>query len=111
MDVDLGIFCEREVTWVDAAVSCSMCAKCQHRLCYTGITEDIYTAANRDQAEFVCGLCQHELQPRHGTELIIEELPGQFPDIDIPDEAVSRNFNIRLIAIYIFKNRLVSNLI
>ena len=37
----------------------------QHRLCYTGITEDIYNVANRnrDQAEFeyVCGPCQHDL--------------------------------------------------
>ena len=56
---------------------------------YNRITEDIYNAANRDQAEFVCGLCQHDLQPRHNTEFIIEDLPGQFPDFDIPDEAVS----------------------
>ena len=48
---------------VDEAVSCDMCAKWQHCLCYTGITEDICNAANRDQAEFVCGPCQHELQP------------------------------------------------
>ena len=70
MDVDLCIFCEREVTWVDEAVSCE---KWQHRICYTGITEDIYSAANRDQAEFefVCGSCQHNLQPRHDTEFIL----------------------------------------
>ena len=36
---------------------------------------------NRDQAEFefVCGPCQHDLQPRHDTEFISEDLPGQFP--------------------------------
>ena len=57
MDVDLCIFCECEVTWVDEAVSCDICAKWQHGLCYTGITEDVYNTANRDQAdfEFVCG--------------------------------------------------------
>ena len=49
MDVDLCIFCEREVTWEDEAVSCDICAKWQYRLCYTGITKDIYNAANRDQ--------------------------------------------------------------
>ena len=85
MDVDLCIFCEREVTWVDEALSCNIYAKWQHRLCYTDITDrDIYNAANRDQAEFefVCSPCQH-----HDTEFIIEDLPGQFPDI--PDEVVS----------------------
>ena len=75
---------------MDGDVSCDICAKWQHRLCYTGITEDIYNAANRDQFEFVCGPCQHhDLQPRHDTEFISEDMPGQFPDIDIPDEAVS----------------------
>ena len=41
------------------------------------ITEDIYNAANRDQAEleFVCGPCQHDLQPRYDTEFIVEDLP------------------------------------
>ena len=68
MGVDLCIFCEREVTWVDEAISCDICAKWQHRLGYTGITEDIYNAANRNQAEFVCDPCQHDLQPRHDTE-------------------------------------------
>ena len=78
-----------QLTSVDEAVRCNICAKWQHRLCYTGITEDIYNAANQDQAEFVCGPCQYDLQPRHDNEFIIEDLPGQFPDIDIPDEAVS----------------------
>ena len=76
---------------MDEAVSCDMCAIRQHCLCYTGITEDIYNAANRDQAEFefVCGPWQHKLQPRDDTEFIIEYLLGQFPDIYIPGEAVS----------------------
>ena len=58
---------------MDEAVTCDMCAKLQHRVCYTGITEAIYNAANRDQTEFefVCGPCQHELQPRQDTEFII----------------------------------------
>ena len=49
MDVDLCILCEREVTWEDEAVSCDVCKRWQHRLCYTGITQEIYNAANRDQ--------------------------------------------------------------
>ena len=66
MDVDLCIFCEREVTWEDEAVSCDVCERWQHRLCFTGITPEIYNAANRDQEEFefVCGPCQHDLQPQ-----------------------------------------------
>ena len=43
------VFCECEVTWEDEAVSCDVCAKWQHRLCHTGIAQEIYNAANRDK--------------------------------------------------------------
>ena len=83
MDVDLCIFCEHEVIWEDEAVSCDVCKRWQHRLCFTGITQKIYTAANQDQAEFefVCGPCQYNLQPHHDNEYIIEDLPGTLQQV------------------------------
>ena len=88
---------------MNEAVSCDICAKWQHRLCYTGIKEDIYNAANRDQAEFefVFYPCQHDLRPRQDTEFIIEDFPGQFPNIDIPDKAVSFQLVCTISNIYI----------
>ena len=54
------------------------------------LTEDIYNGLMQSRSSWIClwkfGPCQHDPQPRQDTEFIIEDLPGQFPDINIPDE-------------------------
>ena len=52
INVNLCIFCEREVTWEDEAVSCDLCERWQHRLCFTGITPEKYNRTEYTARQF-----------------------------------------------------------
>ena len=83
-EIDLCIFCEREVGWDEEGVQCDMCDKWQHRLCYTGLTREQYQ--NLD-FEFVCGPCQDTLQTEE-DEIHLDDLIVNAPDIHMEDEAL-----------------------